>query len=223
MPPALGGTRRDAAWQTVLPSIFCLFVDRDTSLTFLFQLATESAQWRLFPFPPAGGKRSPVRRRVWLKTVTQPQCFLKHPDKPLLLEGVLPLVTSSRRGFPAGLRPWQRPAEMGPNPTAADGDGGTSAAPPRHRHAASTPSPSHPPPAAHRCSPHCQKTPPTTFVPLALVALGAGGGDSQDPADGVGRAGGVGADGGHLCHRPRGGCKARPGGQRAGQHGRQPT
>lgn len=69
----------------------------------------------------------------------------------------------------------------------------------------------------------CQNTAPATFVPLALVALGARGGDAQDAADGVGRAGGVGADGGHLGHGPRGGCKARPGGQRAGQHERQPT
>lgn len=62
-------------------------------------------------------------------------------------------------------------------------------------------------------TPPPQRTAPTTFIPLALVVLGARGGDSQDSADGVGRTGGVGADGGHLGHRPRGGCKAKPSGQ----------
>lgn len=62
-----------------------------------------------------------------------------------------------------------------------------------------------------------------TFITLALVALGAGRGDAQDPTDGVGRAGGVSADRGHLGNGACGGCKARPSGQRAAWHQHQPA
>lgn len=74
------------------------------------------------------------------------------------------------------------------------------------------------------CPPACtvlappEKTAAVTFVSLALVALGAGGGDPQNPADGVGRAGGVCAHGGHLGDGPCGGCKARQGQAVSGQH-----
>lgn len=36
-------------------------------------------------------------RKGWLKTVMHPQCFLKHPDKPLLREEVLPPASGSCR------------------------------------------------------------------------------------------------------------------------------
>lgn len=79
------------------------------------------------------------------------------------------------------------------------------------------------PPWLHAGTPSPPKAAPGTFIPLALVALGARGGNSQDPTDGVGRAGGVGADRGHLGHGARGGCKARPSSQRAGQDKGQPA
>lgn len=52
-----------------------------------------------------------------------------------------------------------------------------------------------------------------TFVSLALVGVGAGGGDAQDAADGVGGAGRVRAHRGHLRHGARGHCAEGEGSQ----------
>lgn len=87
-----------------------------------------------------------------------------------------------------------------------------STAPSHHKHTAATPAPAHPSGCAAMHTPS-QKTAPATFIPLALVALSAGRGNSQDPTNGVGGASRVSGDRGHLGDRSRGGCKARTGSQ----------
>lgn len=122
---------------------------------------------------------------MWFKTVTHLQCFLQHPDKSPLLEEVLFLLLGHAKGAWLGCdlgSSLPKQDQTLPQQTAT-GDVHSFITSRTHR---MHPIPISPLLATHQRAPYHQKRDPTTFIPLAFVALSARGSNSQDPADGVG-------------------------------------